>query len=168
MDLITFENAQTAYTTLADRVAQIGKSSRKLDALIHETLVMLLVHIRDHGDTTLLTRLFASLPNGSRLKTYFVWCEKFAPLKVSKAKDTRGQVTVAKGRTTDDFLILEAMAIAPWDLAEHKNPTELKVLTFEAIVKWVSKQAKKSISAGKFNIDQVRALSDRVAADLIA
>lgn len=151
---------------LSALINSIAKSSAKLDATIHQALVSLLVHIRDHGDTTLLTRLFASVPKGSRLKSYFDWCEQFAPLKVKRDKENFGQVTVKKGRSPEDFNILEAMAIAPWDLASHNR--EAKALEFDAIVRWVTTQAKRSIEAGKLNIDQVRAISDRVAADLVA
>lgn len=147
-------------------VTSIAKSSAKLDAAIHQALVSLLVHIRDHGDTTLLTRLFASIPKGSRIASYFAWCEKFAPVKVNRTKDAFGQVKVKKARSAEDFNILEAMAVAPWNLPEHNR--EAKALEFDAIVKWVTNQARKSIEAGKLNIDQVRALSDRVAADLVA
>lgn len=151
---------------LSALVNSIAKSSTKLDATIHQALVSLLVHIRDHGDTTLLTRLFASVPKGSRLASYFAWCEKFAPVKVNRTKDAFGQVKVKKDRDPEEFNILEAMAIAPWDLPEHNR--EAKALEFDAIVRWVSRQARKSIEAGKMNIDQVQALSDRVAADLVA
>ena len=151
---------------LSALVNSIAKSSRKLDAVIHQVLVSLLVHIRDHGDTTLLTKLFASLPKGSRLASFFAWCEKFAPVKVNRTKDSFGQVRVKKDRDDEDFNILEAMAVAPWDLPQHNR--EAKALEFDAIVKWVTNQARKSIEAGKLSIDQVRALSDRVAADLVA
>lgn len=151
---------------LSALVNVIAKSSAKLDATIHQALVSILVHIRDHGDTTLLTKLFSVLPKGSRLKSYFDWCERFAPLKVKRDKESFGQVTIKKGRSPEDFDILAAMAIAPWQLPEHNR--EAKAMEFDAIVKWVSRQAKKSIEAGKFSVDQVRALSDRVAADLIA
>lgn len=151
---------------LSALVNSIAKSSAKLDAHIHQALVSLLAHIREHGDTTLLTKLFASVPKGSRLASYFAWCEKYAPLKVNRTKDAFGQVKVKKGRDPEDFNILEAMAVAPWNLPEHNR--EAKALEFDAIVKWVTNQTRKSIDAGKFSIDQVRALSDRVAADLIA
>lgn len=151
---------------LSALVNSIAKSSAKLDATIHQALVSLLVHIRDHGDTTLMTRLFSALPKGSRLKSYFDWCEKFAPVKVKRSKDEFGQVAVKKDRSPEDFDILTAMAIAPWELPGHNK--EAKALEFDAIVRWVTTQAKRSIEAGKLNIDQVRALSDRVAADLIA
>lgn len=153
-------------TKLNNLITAISKSSSKLDSVIHQALVSLLVHVRDHGDTTLLERLFTAVPKGSRIASYFAWCEKYAPLKVKRTKEEFGQVTVKKGRSPEDFNILEAMAVAPWNLPEHNR--EAKALEFDAIVKWVTNQARKSIEAGKFNIDQVRALSDRVAADLIA
>lgn len=168
MELQKFENAQAANTELSKRVTQIGTKSESLDTLIHETLCLLLVHIRDHGDTTLLTRLLKSLPKGSRLKSFFAWCEKFAPLKVSKAKDTRCNIVLNKVRDANDYQIKEASETSPWSLDEHKNPSELRVLEFEAIFNWVVKQAKKTYAAKKCSIDQVRALSDRVAAELVA
>lgn len=146
-------------------VASIGKASVKLDETIHVALVSLLVHIRDHGDTTLLTRLFAALPRGSRLQSYFLWCEMFAPVKVNRKKDQFGQASVKKGHTPDQFNILEAMAIAPWDLVSHNK--EAKALEFDALIKLVTRHARKSIDAGKLTIEQVRGLSDRVAADLV-
>ncbi len=160
MEIIKDVNQLSA---LVNRIASV---SNKLDARIHQALVSLLVHIREHGDTTMLTKLFASLPKGSRLASYFTWCETFAPLKVNRTKDAFGQVKVKKDRDPEEFNILEAMAMAPWNLPEHNR--EAKALEFDAIVKWVTNQARKSIEAGKLNIDQVRALSDRVAADLIA
>ena len=39
-------------------------------------------------------------------------------------------------------------------------------LEFDAIVKWLSREARKSIAAGKLTIDQVRGLSDLLAANL--
>lgn len=147
-------------------VTKIARASTALDATIHQALVSLLVHIRDHGDTTLMTRLFAALPKGSRLKSYFDWCEKFAPVKVDRSKDGFGQLSLKKGRTPEQFDILEAMARAPWDLVSHNR--EAKALEFDAIVKWVTAQAKKSLAEGKLTIDQVRGLSDRVTADLVS
>lgn len=38
-------------------------------------------------------------------------------------------------------------------------------LEFDAILKWLSRELKKSIAAGKLTIDQVRGLSDLVAAN---
>lgn len=147
-------------------VTAIAKSSAKLDAVIHQALVSLLVHIRDHGDTTLLERLFSSVPKGSRIASYFAWCEKFAPVKVKRTKDEFGQVTVKKGRNPEDFNILEAMAIAPWDLPGHNR--EAHAYDFEGLIRHVAKEARKSIERGLFTADHVKALSDRVAADLVA
>lgn len=151
---------------LAGLVDSIAKSSKELDAVIHQALVSLLVHIRDHGDTTLLTKLFTAVPKGSRLASYFAWCEKYAPLKVSRKKDAFGQVTVRKGRKPEQFNILEAMAFAPWNLPQHNR--EAHAYDFEGLIRHVAKEAKKSIERGLFTVDHVRALSDRVASDLIA
>lgn len=151
---------------LAALVTSIGKASSKLDATIHVALVSLLAHIRDHGDTTLMTRLFSLLPKGSRVKSYFDWCQKFGPLTVYRDRDRFGQVKVNKGWKPEQFDIVSAMAIAPWDLVSHNK--EAKALEFSAIVRWVSREAKKSITAGKFTIDQVKTLPDRVAADLVS
>jgi hypothetical protein len=159
MELIQDKAKLTAFITA------IGKASIKLDEQIHQALASLLVHIRDHGDTTLLTRLFSVLPKGSRLKSYFDWSETFGPLKVDRSKANFGQVKIKKGWKPEDFNILEAMAIAPWDLVSHNR--EAKALEFDALVKLVTRQARKSIDAGKFTIEQVRGLSDRVAADLV-
>lgn len=93
-----------------------AKSRRKAPTSrvkIHQALVANLVHIRDHGDTTLLAELFSVIPKGSRLKSYFAWCSKFT---VSTSKDSFGTVKIRKGRMPEQFDILGAMAIAPWDL----------------------------------------------------
>lgn len=151
-------------TKLAAAITLIAKSSLKLDAKIHTVAVSCLVHIRDHGNTTPLTSLFAALPKGTRLKSIFVWCERFAPLLVSMKKETYGQVKLNANRTPEQYDILNAMAYAPWDLAGHKE--EAPALDFVAILKLVTRHVKKSLAKGRITIEEVKALSDRVSAEL--
>jgi hypothetical protein len=151
---------------LVKLIAGIAGTSKKLDTTIHVCLISLLKHAHDHGDVTLVNRLFDALPKGSRLKVYFTWVEQFSPIKVSRIKATYGHCKVPKGWTADQFDILGAMAITPWDLADP-NKGDAAAWDFETLVGFVAKKAAKSLAAGKLTIEQVRGLSDRVAADLV-
>lgn len=159
MDLILDSTKLNAAITL------IARASSKLDTQIHVVAVSCLAHIRDHGNTTPLTSLFAALPKGTRLKSVFVWCEKFAPISVSMKKETYGQVKLHKDRTPEQFDVLNAMAFAPWDLAGHKE--EAPALDFVGLLKLVTRHAKKSLASGRITIQEVKALSDRVSAELV-
>lgn len=128
----------TDSAVLAKNIAAIGRAGTKLDAAIHAAALSCLWHIREHGDSTLYTRLTLAMPKGSRVKALHVWAEAHAPMKVTTDKSGKVVVKLAKERTPEQFALEAAEATPFWAYTIEKTPGPM---TVEKIVAWLRKQA---------------------------
>lgn len=122
-------------SAVTDKVAQIGKSAKALQADIHQVAVSTLDHCREHGDYRGALALVNALPNGQRVKSLIVWFQHFANGKLLfKADKAAGNYTaeLKKDRVDSDFNVLAAMEI---DFGSFTKEITPKTMTLEAFVK---------------------------------
>lgn len=92
--------------TLADinkAIDSITKSGAKLDKLIQDTAVAVLVHFAEHKDTGLVNRLYLAMPKGSRSTALASWLLAYAAVTPNVAQATKKEQPFSfdKSKTTD-------------------------------------------------------------------
>ncbi len=124
--------------TMSASISKIKTNSTELQALIHETAVSVLAHVRDHGDTTLAVRLVNAMSSGTRREGLSAWFYKFSNKTMNlSSKDGVWTCKLKPGREPADFDIEGAMAVDFGDLTkEAKAP---KAMTLEDIFKALKK-----------------------------
>lgn len=90
--------------SLIDSIANRGK---KLDADIQRAALSVMAHHSQHGDVTLINRLVASMPKGSRVNALMRYIETFGAVRWDKDKK---EFVHAKGKKFD----LEAASARTW------------------------------------------------------
>jgi len=137
------------YTTAAAITKAIGSIERrgkKLDADIQITGLSCLNHNQEHGDVTLLCKLFNAMPKGSRRNALADWALKFGKVVLNEDKSTAKELPFLFKKTgsTD----LSAASETPWyDCKPEKEL--LEEFNFEA--QWAS-LIKKAMAAGQAGI----------------
>jgi hypothetical protein len=128
-------------TETAELIERVIKGFVQNQADLHIALFSSLDHVREHGNTTGLLRLFKGLPNGVRKQGAAVWVKKFSKGKCVPAlnpQTKQWQIELSKDRTDADFDIQGAMAVTFADLTAEVAPT---TLTAEQFVKNLKKIA---------------------------
>lgn len=124
--------------TMSASINQIKTSSTELQALIHETAVSVLAHVRDHGDTTLAVRLVNAMSSGTRREGLSAWFYKFSGKTMNlSSKEGIWSCKLKPGRTPEDFDVISAMDIDFGDLT--KEAKVARALTLEDIFKALKK-----------------------------
>lgn len=112
----------------AARIASIAKRGKALDADVHQVACSTLVHVREHGDYTLIEKLIRALPAQSRHKALAYWYNHFAKgamvVEVSKAGV---KVKLSKERTPEMFRVDEAVETPFWSLTTEKDVEPLTI-----------------------------------------
>lgn len=134
MSVINLQDVATMNTS----ISKIKTNSTELQALIHETAVSVLAHVRDHGDTTLAVRLTNAMSSGTRKEGLSAWFYKFSGKTMNlSSKDGIWSCKLKPGRVAEDFDIEAAMEIDFGDLT--KEAKIAKALTLEDIFKALKK-----------------------------
>jgi hypothetical protein len=89
------------------KIAGIKKAGKALQANIVAVEIAAMVHAKQHGDSTLLTRLVQALPQGVRVKALVKHIVDHTPLKY----DDKLNMFVKPKKTNKTFLIDEAEAV---------------------------------------------------------
>lgn len=133
--------------TIEKAIVTVAKTGKALDDLIQMTGLSILNHIQQHGEASLLVKLYTALPRGARKKALLDWSCKYGAVTLNV--DDKGKVdkliplVFKKGRPTDlvgataepwfecapekiedvdfDFAGLLAMLLAKADKAEAKG-----------------------------------------------
>lgn len=105
-------------------ITSIQTNGKKLDLDIHVAGVSCLNHINEHGDVTLLNRLVAAMPKGSRVNALRAWAEDFG--RVSYNTDTNVFDFDKKSKPTD----LVKAAETSW--TEYKPESKYVPMDFRA------------------------------------
>lgn len=71
-------------------IGLIKIAASKMDHRIHVCALSCIQHIKDHGDNTLLYKLYQALPNSLRRNSFLAWCETFAGVQYVN-KDAEGK-----------------------------------------------------------------------------
>src|SRR5271169_2850555 len=139
-------------------IGEIGSTATALQDSIHNAGVSCLAHIRDHGDTTLMTSLLGALPNGQRVKALAYWAAHFSNDKATfyKDKDTNEwSCKLAKDRVPEDFDIEGAYDMSFADLTAEKEP---KTLDLDGLEKYLKRVAN---NGDFFKGTQIRKVSEQ-------
>jgi hypothetical protein len=150
----------------AELIERVIKGFVQNQADLHIALVSCLDHVREHGNTTGLLRLFNGLPRGVRVQGGAVWVKKFSNGKCVPAlnpQTKQWQIELSKDRTDLDFDIQGAMAVTFADLTAEVAPT---TLTAEQFVKNLKKIASNT-SLNKNNSPKVTAEARALAMQLV-
>lgn len=113
----------TTKSAILKRINSIRTRGARIDRDIHETGVDCMIHARDHGDVTLLTRLSEAMPKSSRRKAMVAWVIAHAPLKYNTNEE---KFTLNKKRAKEDgaWQIEEAAATPFWEFTQEKAPVQ--------------------------------------------
>lgn len=125
----------------ARKIEQIGRVGKALQNQIHLVAVSCLDHIREHGNTTLATRLLTVLPNGQRVKALAAWFSAMSSKKAKFVFDKNSKLWVCnleKARTDEDFKMQDAMETSFADLTEEREP---KAMTLDQFIKSLQRTA---------------------------
>lgn len=123
---------------ISSAIATIRTNSADVQALIHETAVSVLAHVRDHGDTTLAVRLANAMSSGTRREGLAAWFYKFSGDQMRlTVTDGAWSCKLKNGWSKDKFDVEGSMEVDFGDLT--KEPAALKAVTLEALMKAVRK-----------------------------
>lgn len=109
MNALKLMQSATEINKAIDSVQRRGK---KLDDDIQHTGLSCLNHIEQHGDVTLLCRLYNVMPKGARRNALAQWALAFGKVQVNADKDTKKDLpfTYNKAGGTD----LAGASESPW------------------------------------------------------
>lgn len=107
--------------TIEKAIVTVAKTGKALDDLIQMTGLSILNHISQHGEASLLVKLFTAMPRGARKKALLDWSVKYGAVVLNV--DDKGKVdkliplVFKKGKVTD----LTGATAEPWfDCAPEK------------------------------------------------
>jgi hypothetical protein len=129
-------------SAIGDFIANLGKKANEVQADIHVAACSCLDHVREHGDTTGMVKLFNALPNGQRVKGLAAWVSNFSSKKLIMAQDDN-KVWVAKlaskhKREDTDFNISGACEVTFADFSQERDPVSM---TVERLIKTLKRNA---------------------------
>lgn len=105
-------------------IAKIAADSVMLDALIQETGLGCLNHVQEHGDVTLVNRLYSSLGRGHRKAALAEWLMQFGKVSANADSKTKKELPFLydKAKTTN----LVGAAETPWfEFKPEQTPDQL-------------------------------------------
>jgi hypothetical protein len=116
----------------------------KLDLDIHTAACSIVVHLSQHRDTQMVTRLWSAMPKSTRRKALCDWFEKFAPIAVDY---NNGSVKLPAIDSEEwrtfvadiDNVTDEACALPFWDMKPEKGAKD--AVTLESIIKYIGRKA---------------------------
>ena len=153
-----------AAVQINQQIKTLAKDMSSIDVRVHALAVQCIMHAQEHGDVTLMQRLYQSLPNpGNKAKGvkgtggYLVqglttWLRMYTPIRASapdwKLKDKR---------TDADWKIQEAIEHPFWTLAEVSDAANKAAKWTEATliqrIKSLMTQLEDRVSKGEFEGD---------------
>ncbi len=151
-------------------IGSIRTSATELAAKVHETAYNTLVHVKEHGDVSLLESLLNALPqrSGMRAEALAEWYRKVSNKAIRIAKD--GEVWSAKcsGHKPEDFDLVLAESTSPFMLTKEKAPG--RTFTLEQMMKklrtWATETETNEDGSPKVD-PAVRAVASRLYAEIV-
>ncbi len=127
-------------------IESIQRRGEKLDADIQHAGLSILSHIDQHGDVTLLCRLFAAMPKGSRRNALAEWAFAFGKVKPNLDSGSSKELPFLydKEGTTN----LEAAAEKPWYTFKPEKPVS-EEFDFAGMLQSLIKKAETAKASGK-------------------
>lgn len=161
-------NIITGKEAIAKEINLIGAAGVKYDKRVHVAAVSCVNHIREHGDNTLLLKLFKVLPDSFRRNSFLAWCEDFGGITVI-TKDEEGkmlkkdQYSFKKRTDVTDDMIKGGMANAPMTYKKSSEGTAYAGFNDrDELIKYVqrAKAAQKKVADGKLSSSEVSINAD--------
>ena len=161
-------NIITGKEAIAKEINLIGAAGVKYDKRVHVAAVSCVNHIKEHGDNTLLLKLFKVLPDSFRRNSFLAWCEDFGGITVI-TKDEEGkalkkdQYSFKKRVDVTDDMINGGMANAPMTYKKGSEGTAYAGFDLrDELAKLASRAAlaQKKVAAGKAPSDSVKIDAD--------
>lgn len=124
-------------------ILSISKRGATLDRDIQLMGLQCLNHIEQHGDVTLLNRLFIALPKGLRKNAFAQWALAHGKVEVNKGDDKKVMpLSHAKGKKTD---MDGAMSVSWYKFSPEKPLDEIIDVqkAFETLLKRLTKEGAK-------------------------
>jgi len=142
--------AQSAIITDASKIGElidsIQKAGAKLDRMIWQGAVSAIAHLDQHGDVTLVNRLYTAMPKGSRALALAEYLLAFA--KVRANDDPKNKKATPFLYAKDKDTKLEKALTTPWyDFRKEKSPDE--VFDFGAMLAKLIERAEAAQANGK-------------------
>lgn len=142
----------------------IGKSADKLNALIHETAMMILNHANEHGDCTRALTLHNKMPASMRRTMLKLWFETNSPIRFQTKDGLATKVGMLKPEAKGFVPFNPVTADAtPFFAMAEANP-EKQPIDFDKALKMIESLAKrlaKDVDEGKVadgDADSVKAV----------
>lgn len=136
-------------------IATIRKSGAKLDALIHDTAVIIMERGQEHGDVSLLLPLLQAMPKSGRPKALLAWFQTFSPITVSGDGDKAG---IRKDAKAPQWMVEDAKATPFWLLNPEKD---VQVFDFDKAMTALLRRYDTQVKDGIIQPDEV--LAKRIA-----
>lgn len=161
-------NIITGKEAIAKEINLIGAAGVRYDARVHVAAVSCVNHIKEHGDNTLLLKLYKVLPDSFRRNSFLAWCEDFGGVTViTKDEDGKAlkkdQYSFKKRIDVTDDMIKGGMANAPMTYKKGSEGTAYAGFDLrDEVVKLVSRAAaaQKKASEGKVSSDAIKIDAD--------
>jgi len=136
----------TTATEINKAIDSVQRRGKKLDDDIQLTALSCLNHIEQHGDVTLICRLFNVMPKGSRRNALAQWALAFGKVQLNDDKDTKKELPFKynKASNTD----LEGAAESPWYTFKPEKPVD-EEFDLAAKIQALMSQARKAQQQGK-------------------
>lgn len=135
----------TSAAVINKAIDSIQRRGKKLDDDIQLAGLSCLNHIEQHGDDTLLNRLWGAMPRGSRRNALIEWALKYGKVKLNEDKGTAKERPVVYNREggTD----LDGAIEQPWYECKPEKPA-LEEFDFEAAYNALIRKAMKASEKG--------------------
>lgn len=154
----------TGKEAIAKEINLIGVAGVKYDKRVHVAAVSCVNHIKEHGDNTLLLKLFKVLPDSFRRNSFLAWCEEFGGITVITKNEEgkalkKDQYSFKKRIDVTDDMIKGGMANAPMTYKKSSEGTAYAGFNDrDELIKYVqrAKAAQKKVADGKVSSDSVK------------
>jgi len=127
-------------------IASIAKRGRTLDKDIHTVASYGIAHARDHGDLTILNKLYVAMPKSGRREGLKAWVREFAPVKWNKDKEQFAMVS--KKNLPENWKVEEAHATPFWEF-EGSREVAAADITVERLMNSFANRFKKYVAQQK-------------------
>lgn len=149
-----------------NNIRRIRLNGEKLNALIHDTAMLVLAFVQEHRNATPAQQLVMAMPASMRRSMLIAWFEKFSPINVKDSADFNGKIKREDNKTFVPFNLVGAAEEPFWKMAEA---TPERVYSFEKLLELAQKMGKtieKKIEDGKVPEEDIT--SARVLASTLA
>ena len=132
------------------RIKTIATRGANLDKLIQETALGVIAHVEEHGEVSLVNKLYKAMPKGSRAVALAAWFLAFGKVQVNSDKKSSAEFPflINKNGTTD---VAGGKAKAWFDCKKAKSLAE--EFDFESKLAAFQKLLRKHLEAGNVPVD---------------